>query len=246
MQAEQIAKWGIFAGGLGTAGTLLAVGEGALPPWQLGAVWLAAVVCVTYGLGALRPEKADWNPRWRWGWRVVRTLLGLVVMWVGFSFWQAQAPRAEIRLAFHRRLDDNKIEPNQIAVNVGFKNVGKYEARYRVYAATRMINGNDVRMAGSMTAVEDNAHAALEKMVASDRSEERLLSPESTRFYTHSYPFPPNDRREFEADRAGLLVFGQIRYFDWWFFERPPTEYCFIYRGHTKAVNTCSRYNTSN
>jgi hypothetical protein len=224
-------------GGLAAGAAMLALEDQVIPPWPAAVVWVGAWLAFSYGCWGLIGGG-------RRRFRLLRVGVATLAFWVAFNFWQASAPRAELRIQRHGRIADEHLPPNRFAINVFVRNHGKSSARYQASSVASLIT---VRRGESIDQVDDDAdrlQAELAKRIALDYSAQSEIASESDFFFTIHRPFLPEDRLAFDLDQKVILITGLIRYQDWWWFRRPPTVFCYIYRGPTQAVNACSRYNS--
>lgn len=224
-------RWGCLAGGLALGTAFMAADAvlTAMSPWVVGFMWLSVFFMVGYGIGAIGLA------------RLPRTLLTLMLAIVAYAFWQATTPHADIAVGVVL-LNAKQREPDEVAMNVYYGNIGNDTARYmhvsrQVFVPSKVDDVTRHKM-------EDYSFAELNKHMATAPGylENELISgaPRSR--------FAPVYLRALEgqlpAFRNGdlmLLIVGQFRYRDWWF-RTQITDYCMFLRVNAAPLS-CSRYN---
>lgn len=233
-------RW-LIGGALATGAAMVAVPE-RIDPWPAGVVWLVAWGAFSYGVTAITTSY------------LLRALAMVLSLWIAFSFWQSTVPRADIQIINATRVADGKIPPDplgvfdHIAVSIAFKNDGKRSASFYSPGVSQVVQVNKIRTREEQMRVEDEMHRELEQLYVSGTSGSNPIKPQTvlsgaSSFHTFDRPVFMGLRKRFEDGDYVFIVAGQIRYRDWWFFEREPTEYCYIFYAKT-AQKSCIQYNS--
>jgi len=218
--------WTVGGLGLTIAATMVASGDGVIPPFVGGILWATSLLMVVYGMKALELKL------------VVRIGVAIVATVVAYQLWQAKSPHADIRVTGFELLSASAM-PGKIGVNIDYENRGHWSASVQRRWRTRLVSTDVLMNDRTKRALEDTLFAELQ---IAPKYEPVEMSHESAQWFTIDDPVSADSRKAFDYGSVSYVLVGEFHYRDWWFLSRV-TRYCKAFSGNTRAVFTCTRYN---